>query len=616
MTVTISSLVEAMLDSYANVTQGLQGFSWREDPRTTVEEFIFTRNCFFYSRNRAPLLEATFTVLHYRADELDIDLHFTWNPPFVGFQDLCNVVTEGNEFHLRPTIDPRRPTRNLPVTAEYYVGPGDGWLNWDEEKECFRGTVPPKIASQIGAERFEVYTVPLELTARITKHFPGTIRFERIFRCVLPLTVKRRPDNCANEPEKIISPPVARPTASRMTRPPVMPHASQRPERTPASPLSPRSGNLARPPLVRSPLRRTHARAHLPESYPRVRMLSTSEKENKENNDLGMGDICKVLERKAQSPIPEWPMRLNSLTLARLHDAVCLSNPPSSLTEPEVRTVHQIECNSPKENAAPLARPNTPNATRSMPFRAKHGNTFGEVDLGRTHLNRYGKLASRSGSQEGLDSPSWASPSTRNITPVALSPVVNLSQRRNGKRPFRSEDSPSKAAKIPVLSPTKAEGERKLADAKNPETPREDSMNASDICYTCLLQGRNPKVPKKDSNGLFIDCLEATAHQCLDNIFANGSDEDKMALWGAFFAASDISGIQHLVGGLRNDHQHLQENDIVAKEASVKEAIDKWQEKIQKNFEEFEGKPAEKLDVTMETVVESDEEMPSFQSDM
>ena len=196
-----------MLDSYANVTRGLsRGFSWNQNMMALAHEFIYTRECFYYSENRAPVLEVTFRILHSGGDELDVDLYFARQPPLIDFCDLRNVVYEGTEYYLKPNFHSRPHNGFLEVTAEYYIGPGDGWLQWDGE--CFRGVVPPKIAAQIGAERFDTYTVPLELTARITKHFPNAMRFERVFRCEMPLTVKRLPERCYSREESFESPSI------------------------------------------------------------------------------------------------------------------------------------------------------------------------------------------------------------------------------------------------------------------------------------------------------------------------------------------------------------------------------------------------------------------------
>ena len=76
----------------------------------------------------------------------------------------------------------------------------DGWLQWDEKKQHFFGTVSRQIASDVGAERFEAYTVPLELAATIVFYFPGCMAYTQTFRVALPLTVKRYPDRCAMRP--------------------------------------------------------------------------------------------------------------------------------------------------------------------------------------------------------------------------------------------------------------------------------------------------------------------------------------------------------------------------------------------------------------------------------
>ena len=198
VTVTVSSLVEDMLDSYANVTNGLQGFSWKHNLPFLIEEFIYSRDCWLYTPMRAPVVEATFSVSQYGVEQLDILIAFSWSPPRLGFHDLANVIAEGDEYNLKPTFPTRAHRAALAVTAEYFVGPGtDCWIRWDDSTECFRGTISPTLASLVGAERFDTYTIPLELTARVTHHYPADIRFERIVRCALPLTVKRRPNRCA-----------------------------------------------------------------------------------------------------------------------------------------------------------------------------------------------------------------------------------------------------------------------------------------------------------------------------------------------------------------------------------------------------------------------------------
>lgn len=52
---TISSLVSDMMDSYANVTRGLQEFSWQKSIATAVRDFVTSQQCFFFDLGRAPV---------------------------------------------------------------------------------------------------------------------------------------------------------------------------------------------------------------------------------------------------------------------------------------------------------------------------------------------------------------------------------------------------------------------------------------------------------------------------------------------------------------------------------------------------------------------------------
>lgn len=121
VTVTISSLVSGMMDYYAHITDGLQEFSWKENIEKVAEEFVYTRECFFFPANRAPVclfsshalalmlislqvLHASFTVVHNRRGELDIDLHFAWNPPLLQFQNLRNAISEVSEQGIKDLV--------------------------------------------------------------------------------------------------------------------------------------------------------------------------------------------------------------------------------------------------------------------------------------------------------------------------------------------------------------------------------------------------------------------------------------------------------------------------------------------------------------------------------
>lgn len=56
--------------------------------------------------------------------------------------------------------------------------------------------MPQRRAAYSGAGRLDAYTIPLELQAIVTRHFPADIRFEQVIRVALPLTVRRQPDRC------------------------------------------------------------------------------------------------------------------------------------------------------------------------------------------------------------------------------------------------------------------------------------------------------------------------------------------------------------------------------------------------------------------------------------
>ncbi|KAK3684440.1 hypothetical protein LTR37_020280 [Vermiconidia calcicola] len=615
VTVTTSSLVEDMLDSYANVTRGLESFSWKQNLEALIEEFISTRECFFYSHNRAPVLEATFRVTHYRADELDIDLHFTWSPPHVEFQDLRNVITEGNEFHLKPNFSSRPSGGSLPVTAEYFIGPGDGWLHWDGEQECFRGVVPRQMASRVGAERFEAYTVPLKLTARITKSFPGEMRFERILRCALPLTVKRRPSNCACDSETAASPTVARPAGSQMnTEQHSMSHTPKRSYRGPRGPEVsdlPNAG-LTRPPLMRSPLRRLPSRPR-PSPPPPTPRTWTCEEENKENEHLRMDDLHKLMERKAQHSWPQSPLRLNSLTLARLHDAMALSNPPSSLTDVEVHTLHRVRRDSEvsnQENRDPQTPEPSVKAGTVRCQRTRRLNLIIDgrkptaVNLGSTHINRHGKLASRSDVGGEHESGFYGSPVAKDISPV-FSVRGSASKNEVGRNQYSG----------PILSPSKR--------SKTPHAPKLDAVPSSaadkmdDLtCYACSAGGRTSRLTTKDGNAVCSGCQEATIHEWVDDTFRHGSEEDKMQLWGSWFAFGSRDNFQKGTMPTPEGSQGRHDSLATSGAATGRQDPDQWQAAVRQNFKEFQTKKEEKMDVTMEDAVDSEEDLPSFQSDL
>ena len=531
VTITMSSLVNDMLESYAEILRGLDGggFSWRSNLEQLVLEFTYTRECFFFSANRAPFLEATFRIMRYHERVLDVAIDYTWSPPLLEFADLSNVVSEDCEFRLEP-IYPSRPRDGvLCTTAEYFVGPGEGWLRWDEAEECFRGIVPRDIASCIGAERFEAYTVPLELTARITKHFPGCMRFERIVRCTLPLTVKRSPSRCKSVETPATSPPLPQPESTGRIKPllkqKIIDGARTQCVSTP----------LTFPPLLRSPGRRSHA-GHQSCSPWRSSRTCMTDVAGKENAHIKPGPL---MERKTASSRPESPLRLNSLTLARLHDAVALANPPASLTDIEVRTMYHAGCDSATSDAE------TENAQRS----------------------------------------------------TLAQDLRNLSLR-SGQR-----------AEAPVLPKT--------------------------ICESARVKGHHKLQSKSVSREEAEGSQGGSIRDCVDRIFKNATEEDnklfRAALRDLFAIGSfershlEPSAPPHSRCSMGIEHdgttvaKSTQENEEKERRAAERRA-NEWQAAIQQNFREFQSKGQdekdEKDDRVLEHCVDSEEELPSFQSDL
>lgn len=545
------------------------------------------------------MVEATFRAVQYRrSHELDIELHFAWQPPYLQFRDLHNVVSEGEELLLKPVAPYGSDSVVAPVTATYFIGPTDGWMDWDSERACFRGNVPPRLASHVGAERFEVYTIPLELTARIVKRFTGNMLLERIIRVEVPLTVKRRPSRCS------------RPSPSPQPR---RPH--------------PFSNGFGNAPLVRTPLRR-HRRHDL-------------------HCSLDFAEVCKLLDQKARGRTGVSPLRLHSLSLARLHDAIAIAHPPSSVTDVEVHAVHHISISNEKpEEGKPNASKRSPKledndsqttvlpedhrspksflrgdntSTKSIddseecdrpydnftiPFRARPGNenlriapipspsptvrmnkTRGEINLGSTHINGHGRLASQSESGADDDS-SIASPPAKNITPPVAdffnSPIPSL--KKKGKQRVLATtlvgESYASASRTP-LTPYpdfnalhNAPGVGTHRPLSGPLAQRTGPMEVEDCtaCYTCVLRdGKSQRFSPAGSPSLCRTCGSIKPY---DSLTASSQ-------WTSQAVMS----------------------------SNQEEAIDRWQKRIRQNFQEFvESKEQENVDVNMENAFDSDKE--------
>ncbi|KAK4542314.1 hypothetical protein LTR36_006967 [Oleoguttula mirabilis] len=180
MTVTLSSIHNDMLEEYdTRMRNGLSPFSCHYQVAAFVLEFVRTRGCFFHAEGRMPVVEASFAV-HTTTREGDM-----------------RVQTMPGTSLLHTTID-------------YFLSPvEEEWLAWDDEHQCFHGAVPTRRAAEAGAGRLDAYTIPLELEAVVTRLFPSNIRLEQVIRIALPLTVRRRPDQCGSPPYRMAagSPP-------------------------------------------------------------------------------------------------------------------------------------------------------------------------------------------------------------------------------------------------------------------------------------------------------------------------------------------------------------------------------------------------------------------------
>ncbi|KAK6389359.1 hypothetical protein LTR65_006740 [Meristemomyces frigidus] len=211
MTVTLSSIHNDMLEEYdTRMRNGLSPFSCHYQVAAFVLEFVRTRGCFFHAEGRMPVVEASFAVhTTTREGDMRVQVHYSPSQPFVQFPELCNVVGESERYILRPSMT-MPGTSLLHTTIDYFLSPvEEEWLAWDDEHQCFHGAVPTRRAAEAGAGRLDAYTIPLELEAVVTRLFPSNIRLEQVIRIALPLTVRRRPDQCGSPPYRMAagSPP-------------------------------------------------------------------------------------------------------------------------------------------------------------------------------------------------------------------------------------------------------------------------------------------------------------------------------------------------------------------------------------------------------------------------
>jgi hypothetical protein len=132
LTITISSLVRDMIDSFRNTYGESQMADWSPDGLIdALEEFVLTRECWIYRTGSAPALEVQFNFPRRPtvAAGIDIELHYSWHPPVVNFKHLRNTILESTELVLQPCISSSRPWCDMSnVDIEYFIGPSCDWL--------------------------------------------------------------------------------------------------------------------------------------------------------------------------------------------------------------------------------------------------------------------------------------------------------------------------------------------------------------------------------------------------------------------------------------------------------------------------------------------------------
>ncbi|KAI7720806.1 hypothetical protein KC353_g1880 [Hortaea werneckii] len=194
VTIGLAALEDDMMEDYYQMVQGLTPFSCSPHERTFLRDFLATRECFAFAENGFPRVQVTFFPT-LEDDQLAVEIRFTAALPSVQFQDLRNVIGEGERFLLKPTLDV--PPSSSTTTIDFFLGPiEEEWLSWSDSLQAFCGTVPQRRAAYCGAGRLDAYTIPLELKVVITRLFAADIRFEQVIRVALPLTVRRQPDRC------------------------------------------------------------------------------------------------------------------------------------------------------------------------------------------------------------------------------------------------------------------------------------------------------------------------------------------------------------------------------------------------------------------------------------
>ena len=323
VTIPISHIVEDMLETYklaSTKASEVHGFAWAQsaDLQATLEDFVRTRECLFYTEGCLPAVEASFSVPGRQGqDELTVEIHYTWNPPKVDFETFQNVFDESRSFHLEPRISQSCQGFDTSYSVDQCVP----IVNWNASEGCLEGYCPPLLASSVGAERLEYFSMPLNMSAQITTSFPGEMKLERTIRLEIPITIRRRPDACSSDEELEDSPAVRKPAVSVLV---------------PSTDTTPQS-----------------AEPHRAGKDIEAEDLWTNYKE-----------ISALMDRKARGAAGKIspPLRLDPLRLARLWDATA---PTPSSKEVQCWTVGVSQRSSPVQPKTPSKRPLTGSLEKS-----------------------------------------------------------------------------------------------------------------------------------------------------------------------------------------------------------------------------------------------------------
>ncbi|TKA61775.1 hypothetical protein B0A49_08768 [Cryomyces minteri] len=199
-TIDLEELMNHMIAHYERELERYTWFNAGGNVRTVLKNFLRTEECFHQDIFQHPTIHVQFhTPTTPSTQGLFVDAEVLWRPPYITFDDLTTTVSEGSEFRLLPRYrEPLqdRARRSFILETEYFIGPHDGWLNWDDELQWFRGILPRSLKTmQPRVDQGCDHIASLQLIAIITKQFGNGVRFERVIRLNTQFSVAPRPEH-------------------------------------------------------------------------------------------------------------------------------------------------------------------------------------------------------------------------------------------------------------------------------------------------------------------------------------------------------------------------------------------------------------------------------------